>query len=189
MFRRFRYRHDVVDGDLFRIVRAEGALERPERGRFELFLVADDVIHLVHAGELSRIDLGGAAGYDDLRVGTGAPRLANGLARLAHGLTGHRAGVDDHRVAKTGSVGVRAHDFGLVGVETAAKSDELQIGHFAASNRNRTVCQTPWPSGSAAANTPGGSVLRNRGRMGRSSGHGHPPRAIRSPDPRPAGRR
>ena len=87
------HRHDVVDHDPLAALDAEPC----EGLGFELLLIADDVIDLVHGGEPAGIDLRRAAGDDDLGVGALAPRAADRLARLAHRLRGHRAGVDDHR--------------------------------------------------------------------------------------------
>ena len=46
------------------------------------------------------LDLGGAAGHQQARVGPGAARPADRLAGLAHRFGGHRAAVDHHQVAR-----------------------------------------------------------------------------------------
>ena len=120
------HRHDVVDHHPLAAVEAE-----PGEGLgFELFLIADDVIDLVHGGEAGRIDLRRAAGDDDLGVGPLAARPPDGLPRLAHRLGGHGAGIDDHRRRQPGGGRLLAHDLELVGVEPAAESDDLKLRHW-----------------------------------------------------------
>ena len=75
------WRHDVICG--------EGV---------ELARISDDADDLRHGRERRRIELGGAAGDEDPRVGPATMRAADRLARLAHGLVGHRAAVDDDPV-------------------------------------------------------------------------------------------
>src|SRR3546814_11712306 len=77
------HRHDVVHGDARRL-RIKKTL------RAQLLLVAEHAVDLGHGGEALRVDLGRAAGDDDLRVGVLAPRLADRLARLAPGHAGDR---------------------------------------------------------------------------------------------------
>ena len=125
MRRRLAHRHDVVDHDA---LAALGAETREGFG-LEFLPIADDVIDLVHGGEAGRIDLGGAAGNDDLCLRPPAACLADRLARLTHGLGGHRASIDDHRVGQPGGAGMRAHDFGLIGVEPATEGDDVDIRH------------------------------------------------------------
>ena len=125
MRRRLAHRHDVVDHDA---LAARDAETREGLG-FELLLIADHVIDLVHGGEAGGIDLRGAAGDDDLCLGPLAAGLADRLPRLTHGFGRHRAGIDDHRVREPGGVGMRAHDFGLIGVEPATEGDDVDIRH------------------------------------------------------------
>ena len=116
-------RHDVVDRHALGAVDAE-----PGKGtRLELLLIADDVIDLVHRSEAGRIDLRGAAGDYDPGVRPLAARLTDRLPGLTHRLRRHRAGVDDHRVGQPRGARMRAHDFGLIGVQPAAESDDLDI--------------------------------------------------------------
>ncbi len=135
---RLAHRHDVVDDDALAVANAEFR----ERFRFELLLVADHVIDFFHGGEAGWIDLGGAAGDDDLGLGAVAAGFSDRLSRLAHGLRRHRAGVDDHRLREPGGVGLRAHDFGFIGVEPATEGDDVEIRHVSASNMNWRASQT-----------------------------------------------
>jgi hypothetical protein len=100
------------------------------------------VIDFLHGGEAGRIDLGGAAGDDDLGLGAVAAGFSDRLSRLAHGLRRHRAGVDDHRLFEPGGVGLRAHDFGFIDVEPATEGDDVEIRHVSASNMNWRASQT-----------------------------------------------
>src|SRR6185369_5967016 len=109
------------------------ALEGPT---LDLFLIADDVIDLVHGSEARWIDLRRTACHHDLGIGTLAPRLHDRLPRLAHGLRRHRAGIDDHRVVEARGVGVLSHDLRLIGIEPAAEGDELDIRHWRLLTRN-----------------------------------------------------
>ena len=60
--------------------------------------VADDARNLGHFGEAQRVDLGRAAGDDDLGIGVFAREAADCLARLPRRLGGHRACIDDDEV-------------------------------------------------------------------------------------------
>ena len=54
-----------------------------------------------------------------------APDAADALARLAHRFCRHRAGIDRDRVIEPGGARVAADDFRLVGIEAAAKGDDV----------------------------------------------------------------
>jgi hypothetical protein len=125
-------RHDVVDQDTLGRFAAQ-ALEGPALG---LFLIADDVIDLVHGSEAGRIDLRRAARHHDLGLGALAARLPDRLPRLAHGLCRDRAGVDDHRVVEARGVDMLSHHLRLIGVEPAAEGDDLDIRHSRLLTRN-----------------------------------------------------
>ena len=55
------------------------------------------------------------------------PRTADGLTRLTLGLFRDRAGVDDDRVVQPRGSGMRLHHLGFIGVEAAAKGQNLRV--------------------------------------------------------------
>jgi len=75
---------------------------------------ADDGVGDV--SEALRIDLGGAAGDHDARIGPLAPCAANRLSGLAHRLLGHRAGVEDDEIVVACGARRAAVDSGSTGV-------------------------------------------------------------------------
>ena len=107
------------------------AARRVKVSRRELLLIAQHLVDLGHGGEAGGIDLGGAAGDDDARLGMLAPRLADRLARLALASAVTAQVLIDHGVGEPGRGGMAAHDLGLEGVEPAAEGDDLDhgIGH------------------------------------------------------------
>ena len=125
MRRGLLHAHDVVDLHAFAIRKAKAL----ERLALHLFAIADDVIDVGHLGEQLGIDLGGAAGHDDLGLRPFATQLADGLLGLTDRFTCHGAGVDDHRVIEARRLRVLAHNLGLVGVETAAQGDDNRFRH------------------------------------------------------------
>ena len=65
---------------------------------FELEVIADDLIDLLHAAIALRIDLRRAAGDDDFCIWIIAAGFADRLPSLAFGFFGHGAGVEDNGV-------------------------------------------------------------------------------------------
>src|SRR6056297_994393 len=116
--------HDVVDDDLFALTDTEGLQLLPGPG-LHLLVIAHDLRHFRHGGEGPGLDLGGAAGDDDARVGAFAGDAADALAGLARGFRRDRAGIDDDGVLEAGLAGLTLHRLGLVGVEPAAECDKI----------------------------------------------------------------
>ena len=87
--------------------------------------IADHEIGLVHLGESFRLDLGRAAGDDDLRGRPLAANLAHGLTSLPDGFGSHGASVDDHGIVEPGRRRVRLCHFAFVSVQAAAKGDDV----------------------------------------------------------------
>ena len=97
--------------------------------RLQLVVVAQHPIDVRQRGPGRGVDLRGAAGDDDARVGAVRGRAADRLARLALRLGGHGAGVDDDGVWSA-SVARRtaAHDLAFIGVQAAAEGEDID-GH------------------------------------------------------------
>ena len=121
---RLAHRHDVVDDD----ARAVGEAQRLKRLGPHLLGVANDGVHLGHAGEAAGLNLGGAARDDDAGLGALAAQLADGLCRLAHRLGRDGAGIHDDGVVEPCRLGVAPHRLGFVGVEAAAEGDDTDGG-------------------------------------------------------------
>ena len=77
------------------------------------------------------IDLGRAAGDDDLGTGPLALDAANGLPRLPHRFRRHRAGVDDDEIASPVRQGGAAHGLRLDKIEPAAEGQDFDVLWFA----------------------------------------------------------
>src|SRR5690606_4096238 len=107
--------------------RRRGERAGAKRGGIELLAISYDPIHLRHRREALGLDLRGAAGDADARVGPRAARLADRLAGLAHRLVGDGATVDDDEIILVASK--RAHRLALGRVETAAQGDDLRPAH------------------------------------------------------------
>lgn len=89
--------------------------------------VAQDQVHLGHAGEGRGVDLGGAASDDEPGARPFAARLADRLAGLRHGFGGDGAGVEDDGVGQAVLGRPPADDLALVGVQAAAESDDVYV--------------------------------------------------------------
>jgi len=119
----FAHRHDVAH---------ERHLAKLREGLGQhLLLVADDRVDFVHFGIARRRDLGGTPGHDELCIGTFSAQASDRLPRLTLCLGGHGAGVDHDGVRETSLGRIAAYDFGFVGVETAAKGDDVDHGDAA----------------------------------------------------------
>ncbi len=130
--RRFRHAHDVVDAEL--LFRADAEIRKPRIAlALQLFLIAENGIHLRHGRKGRPLDLRGTARHHDARIGLFALQPADGLARLAHRLAGHGAGVDENGLSKPGGLGLAAHDLAFEGVEPTAEGDDLDAQRSAAS--------------------------------------------------------
>src|SRR5580704_9261059 len=121
-WRRFR-EHDVGNLD-------PGTARRPAR-ETGFVRIAEHPGNLRHGGKLRRIDLGGATGDDDFRVGPLALDAANGLPRLPDRFCCHRAGVDNDKIGSLASRGGAPHRLGLDKIEPAAEGQDLDVLWFA----------------------------------------------------------
>ena len=84
--------------------RSRGAQARSSRRR-SFSALPSTLVDLGHGGEAGGLDLRGAAGDDDARLGLLARAPADRLAGLALGLGGDGAGVDHHGVGEPGRGG------------------------------------------------------------------------------------
>ena len=113
--------------------------------RSQLRRVADEARHLRHLGIVRALDLGAAAGHDDLGVGPLAGKAADRLAGLTTGLGGDGAGIDHDEVAALRpGLGMAAHHLRLDGVEPAAEGERLDA--HPSSPANRSAAKVPSPS-------------------------------------------
>src|ERR1700730_11451435 len=146
---RFAHRHDVIDLDFFLGRNGEGGARHgtaplapsfaqsfapclaeclapdlaPTPGA-ELLFVAEDEGDLGHVCEGGGLDLRGAAGDHDARIGALALEPAHGLTRLPHRFGVHCAGIDDDCVGYARRLRLAADDFGFASVEPATESDD-----------------------------------------------------------------
>src|SRR5262249_49169119 len=114
-----------------------------------LLVVADDAVDLGHAGEGRGLGLRRAAGHHDARIRALALGAADRLARLAHRFRRHRAGVHHHGAVEARALRIAADHLGLVGIEAAAESEDVDahaapIANSAGSNRpSNSYCTGP----------------------------------------------
>lgn len=88
-------------------------------------MIAYDAGDLWHVAEHFRVDLRGASGDDDRRIGVVFGSFADGVAGGGDGGISDGAGVDDDGAFEPSGFGMAAHDFGLIGVEPTAKGYEF----------------------------------------------------------------
>ena len=100
--------------------------------RIELGPIRHQSVDFGHGGKLVALDIGGAAGHQQPRIGMGAPRAADRLPRLAHRLAGYRAAIDHHQVAFLRQH--RADLFAFGNVQPAAERDNLRLAHAKSSH-------------------------------------------------------
>src|SRR5690606_19519935 len=119
-------------GDRDLLLRRDRHIRHSESGprgapRFapHLLIVADHAIDLGHLREHRRLDLRGASGDDDARIGPRALQATDRLPRLRHRLIGHGATVDDDDILKAGRFRIATDDLGFEGIEPAAESDDV----------------------------------------------------------------